>query len=461
MKFNFNNKNWIHFIGIGGAGMSAIARLALRRGYKVTGSDIKYSSIIKDLQQQGAKINIGHDVSNIDTDIDQVVYSSCISQDNVEMLEAKKSCIPILHRSQFLAQLMNNKFSIAVCGSHGKTTTSALIYHILYNAGFNVSAAIGGSSHNSYEKIEDDTAYFVAEADESDGSFINLSPDYIVITNLDRDHFDFYNNFGNMLSYFNRFLINIKKQGCIFLNQNIDRYKHKLLKNVTGSVNIFGLEEAKSEINASNIKLLQNKISFTVDYRPCFENENFQIFLPGIHNLENGLAAIGVCTKLGVKFSKIKQGLLSFKGVRRRFEVKVDNSQYRLIEDYAHHPTEILATINTVKKSYNYNKIIVIFQPHRYTRTKLLARELAAALHSVDNLILTDIYPASELSIPGVSVENIYRYAQSNGHKNVAYLPLDDIPSYVLERIKPKDLVLVLGAGDVYKVSDNLKKELS
>jgi len=458
MSFSPKSKDWVHFIGIGGAGMSAVANLAIKRQCKVSGSDIKYSGVIKNLEENGALVNIGHAPENIKPGINRLVYSSCIPNNNVEILKAQRLNIPIFHRSEFLSELMNGKCNIVICGSHGKTTVSALVYHILYNSYFNVSAAVGGNSNHSYEKIEEDTDYFVAEADESDGSFINLSGDYIAVNNLDRDHFDFYKNFDNMLRYFNNFLNNIKKSGCIFLNQNICKYKNNLTEGIEACVYTFGFNK-DSDINASEIRFCNKGINFKLNYLPYFKNEEFNLKLPGMHNIENAMVAVGICAKLEANLDDIKYALSTFKGVRRRFQVRLDNDKVVLIEDYAHHPTEIIAMIDAVKKSYNSNRIIVIFQPHRYTRTQLLAKDLAQSLKSADILILTDIYSANEVPIPGVTAENIYKHIKGS-HKNVLYLPIGDIGSYVIDNIKDKDLVLVLGAGDIYKVAEELERQL-
>ncbi len=457
MDYINNNKKWVHFVGVGGAGMSAIANLALNKGYKVSGSDIKGSVIIDKLKQKGANISIGHYPNNVVRNVNQLVYSSCISKNNVEIVKAKRFSIPVYHRSEFLAYLMNEKYNIVVCGSHGKTTTSALIYHILYNSNFSVSAAVGGISYNSYENIESDTTYFVVEADESDGSFINFPPNCVVMTNIDKDHFDFYKDFDNMVKYFNKFLCGINKDGFLFFNKDLYKYKEKLFKNIKASMYSFGGKNA--DIEFSDVKLLKNNVSFKLTYNPYFENEEFKVNLPGIYNLKNTMAAIGVSVNLGAKLNDVKKSLLTFKGVRRRFQVRLDNN-YKLIEDYAHHPTEIKAVIDTVRKCYSFNKIIGIFQPHRYTRTQLLSKELADALHLLDVLVLTDIYPANESPIPGISGRNIYEYSCSNGHKNVSYLDIKDITSYVIDLIEDEDLILVLGAGDIYKIADELEYKL-
>lgn len=462
-KEKYVSSKWIHFIGIGGAGMSALAQLAINRGYKVTGSDINFSNKIKELRERGAVISLGHKRENILEGIGEVVYSTCIPEDNVELMKARKLNISISHRAEFLAQLMEGKHNIAICGSHGKTTTSSLIYHILHNSGYDVSAAIGGSSYNSYNNIERDTSYFVAEADESDGSFTNLSPNFVILTNLDKDHFDFYKNFSNMLEYFNRFLRSVQNSGWVFLNQEMQKYNSTLLKNVGANVGYFGLKKniiKKNFIYPIDFDYNHNCIKSEINYPPYFKNETIQTNIVGTHNLKNILAAVALCIKLGISIKEIKQHLKTFKGVRRRFQVRLNNSNYKLVEDYAHHPTEIKATISTVKECYNFKRIIGIFQPHRYTRTKLLAKELGISLRAIDKLILTHIYSANESPIPGVNIENIYNHVE-NDSREVICLPKEKIVSYLMEgEIERKDLILVLGAGDIHTVAEELEEAL-
>ena len=449
----------VHFIGIGGVGMSALAMLALKRGYIVSGSDISNSKNIDNLLKEGAVINIGHDGSNIDKTVSLTIFSSCIKQNNKEILKAKKLGIPVIHRSEFLAELMKNKISVAICGSHGKTTTSSVLYHILYYSDLSVSAAIGGKSYNAYENIERDTKYFVAEADESDGSFMNLQANYAIVTSLDKDHFDFYSDFDNMVLYFNRFLRKINDNGYIFLNSSLKKYKNNLLKGVKAKTVYYGFDKS-AELNAYDVKLSESKARFKINFKGYLIGKSVETNLIGSYNVENVLAAYGMSVLLSVNPDRIKKSLKVFKGVRRRFQIRVQNSEFCLIEDYAHHPTEISAVIDAVKKCYKPKRIIGIFQPHRFTRTGLLTKELAYSLKNVDVLILTDIYSASEEPIKGVNSLNIYKYAENDFHEKLLHLPIEKISNYVLDILEKGDFIMVLGAGNINKVALELEKKL-
>jgi len=387
-----------HLIGIGGIGMSGIARLLLSRGIKVSGSDTKKSQITEELKQLGAEIFIGHQPTNIQG-AGLIVYSSAIRKDNPEIKQAQALGIPLVKRAQALAELMEDKTVITVTGSHGKTTTTSLVSCLLLEAGQLPTMAIGGILKNI-----DSNAYFgkgeffVAEADESDGSFLRYHPDYSLITNIDREHLDYYKDFDSELSAFKEFMSRTAKGGCLFCCYD-DANLRNLLKEYKNRYITFGLTP-ESDIYADKIDLKWLNSGFDCFYRNKFV-DRFSLALGGVHNISNSLAVIALGIELGINSVVIKKALASFKGARRRIDIKFNDNRYLLIDDYAHHPTEKKATLEAVRSLKN--RIIAIFQPHRYTRTKLLLDDFAQAFKLADEVVITDIYPASEPPIEGIS----------------------------------------------------------
>jgi len=450
-------KKYYHFVGIGGIGMSGIAHLLLKRGLRVSGSDLKENRVTEELKRLGAEIFIGHRQENI-KDQEVVVYSSAIRQDNPEMLQAKGLNIPMIKRAEALAELMREKTAITIAGSHGKTTTTALISYMLIEAGLCPTVAIGGILKNiDTNACLGSGEFFVAEADESDGSFLNYTPKYSVITNIDYEHMDYYHNFENELSAFKEFIRRTRKDGCIFACFD-DAHLPGLLRDYSGRYLSFGINQA-ADIYAKNI-LLNN---LTSDFDCFFKNKfiaRFHLALGGTHNISNSLAVIGLGLELGIDIGYIRRTLEGYKGAGRRLEIKFRNDKYLVIDDYAHHPTEIKATLEAATH-LNARRKIAIFQPHRYSRTQLLLNELASAFNQADYLIVTDIYAASEQAIPGIDAQTLLKKIQDHGNgKTVLYLPKEKIVEQIKKVILPGDLVITLGAGDIQKVSDALAEEL-
>lgn len=442
----------IHFVGIGGAGMSALAEILLERGFRVSGSDIKETITTERIRKKKGIVFIGHKQTNI-KDADLVIFSSCIRRNNPELIFAGKKDIPIWHRSQLLNELIKDEDNIAVTGAHGKTTTSSMIFSVLKKAGLAPSCIIGGELCDlSSNAFLGNGSHFVVEADESDGSFLNLTPKISVITNIDREHLDYYKNFDAIICAFREF---IRKSGFVVCLGDDPVLKGLLSRGNNHLTFGFGKD---CDIRAIDIDL---KSDFS-RFQCILKNKRLgrvEIPLPGAHNILNALASIGVCFKEGLDFGIISGSLAVYGGVKRRFQIKIRCDDILLIDDYAHHPSEIKATIDAARRKAK-KRLICIFQPHRFSRTKFLADEFAGALSSSDYLVLTDIYPASEKPIKGISTSLIYERVKKLGHRNVFLIPKDKIIDHILDIIKSGDLILNLGAGDIEEVGEELVKSL-
>jgi len=453
-------KRHYHFIGIGGIGMSGIARLLLERGMVVSGSDLKGNAITAELQKQGAKIFIGHHEKNING-AQVVVYSSAIKEDNPELKKAIESGVRLIRRAEALAELMEDKTVITVTGSHGKTTTTSLASFMLIEAGLAPTVAVGGIlrniGNNAYSGSSD---LFVAEADESDGSFLYYSPKYNIITNIDREHLDYYGTFENAVAAYKKFMLRTAKGGCLFCCAD-DINLAAIAADYKGKCVLFGLNkqaclpDRQAHIYPDNTKIDGLSSEFDCFYRGKFV-DRFKLALGGEHNISNALAVIALGLELKIEVKFIKSALSKFKGAGRRLEVKLQDKGRLFIDDYAHHPTEIKATLAALKKLKR-RRIIAIFQPHRYSRTKLLLDEFAACFGDADYLVITDIYPAAEPPIEGVSAELIYKKIKARDpFKEVCFLPKDKIVTHIRGILRPDDLVITLGAGDIVKKCDEL-----
>lgn len=433
--------------------MSGIARLLLSRGVKVSGSDAKKSRITEELKHLGAKIFIGHQPANIDG-AELVVYSSAIKKDNPEIKQALALGVPLIKRAQALAGLMEDKTVITVAGSHGKTTTTSLVSYLLLEAGQFPTMAIGGILKNIDSNASCGAGrFFVAEADESDGSFLYYRPKYSIVTNIDHEHLDYFKTFQNAVNSFREFLHKTEEGGCLFCCDD-DSQLRQLLKGYKDRYILFGLRDS-ADIYPKNIEI--NGLSSTFD---CFYKDKFicrfHLALGGLHNISNSLAVIALGRELGIDLEIIKRALKNYQGSQRRLEVKFKNEQYLLIDDYAHHPTEIRATLSAIKELHP-KRIIAVFQPHRYSRTKLLFEEFIRSFDLADYLIITDIYPASEPPLPGVSAGSLCdKIKQHAPEKDVKFFPKDNIVEAVMGILKPGDLVVTLGAGDIIRNCDEL-----
>ncbi|MCM8791610.1 MAG: UDP-N-acetylmuramate--L-alanine ligase [Candidatus Omnitrophica bacterium] len=445
----------VHFIGIGGIGMSGIAQLYLKAGIKVSGSDIRNSERLELLRLKGAKIYLGHNPSYIQNQ-DLVVYSSAIKENNPELVEARRRNIKILKRAEALVEIIRNVKLITITGSHGKTTTSSLIAHILKEARLLSVAVLGGVWLNLNNSICLDRGnFFVVEADESDGSFLYFKPNYSIVTNIDFEHMDYYKNIENLLSTFVNFINNISQDGCLIACAE-DKNIISILKRINKKTILYGLSP-QLDVYAEDIKFNGLSSCYNCIYKDNFLGR-FSLNLGGLHNVLNSLAAIAIAKELGIDTSIIKNALSTFKGTKRRIEIKSCINGIMFLDDYAHHPSEIIATLKTVT-NLGYKRVIVIFQPHRYTRTKLLLDEFAKSFDLADEIIVTNIYPADEEPIEGVDAREICNKINFYKRNNCAkYFSQEDILPYVLSILRKNDLVITLGAGDIYKICDELVK---
>ncbi|MBF0572339.1 MAG: UDP-N-acetylmuramate--L-alanine ligase [Desulfamplus sp.] len=444
----------IHFVGIGGIGMSGIAEILLSLGYTVSGSDLSSSSITERLKSLGAVVYKGHQKENIGV-ANVIVTSTAIAKDNPEVLEAKSKSIPIIPRAEMLAELMRIKYSIAVSGAHGKTSTTSMVAQILNSAGVEPTVIIGGllkslGSNALHGKGE----YIVAEADESDGSFLKYSPAIAVVTNIDLEHLDFYKDIEDIKEKFVQFINSVPFYGLAVLcldNEHIQNIIPKIQVRYT----TFG-HTAQADIQAKDISFDNNKGVFQVVHHGKSLGY-VTLSLSGRHNITNALAAIAVALELQIPFNTIKCALEKIEGVKRRMEQKGVKNNILVMDDYGHHPTEIRTTLMAIRENWSDKRLVVVFQPHRYSRTKALFDDFTRAFYQSDMLLVLPIYAASEKQIEGVDSEALAKEIRTHGHKDVSFAPdFDTCLKMLLDRIRPGDLVLTLGAGNVHTLGDRL-----
>ena len=446
----------IYFIGIGGCGMSGLAEIFHSHGYNVQGSDIKKTKITERLESKGICVKRGHSAENIDG-VDYVVYSSCITKENIEMKEAKKRGIPILRRIEALNMLVGDKDIVAVSGAHGKTTTTSLVSFLLIRAGLDPTVFIGAD----VDFLEGNSRYgrsdlVVTEADESDGSFLLLNPLYSVATNIDKEHMDYYADMDEVMAAYNGFIENTKEGGASFICSD-DHNLRSIAKNSSKKIVTYGVSQG-ADIRACNIEVMGLDGSrFDFVFKDNLLGR-IHLSIRGMHNILNSLAAIGVTLNLGVDFSFIKKVIADFKGADRRFVVNRLDSDILVIDDYAHHPTEIKATLKTLENSGR--RIVVVFQPHRYSRTKYLKEEFSSSFALADYLVVTGIYAAHEKPIDGVSAEDICAGARKYGHRDAYFVPRNDIIKHLSQAVRPHDAVFILGAGDIGELYREIVKTL-
>lgn len=433
--------------------MSGIARVMLDMGYKVSGSDLVMNSLTKGLESIGATIFEGHKSSNLLKDTGVLVYSSSVSMENPELVEARKRKIRIAHRAEILGEIFNAKKGIAVTGTHGKTTTTSLVSVMLERAGLDPTVIIGGEVDDFKGNAKLGKAPIaVVEADESDSSFLHLKPVYAVITNVEMEHLDHFRDLDHIKKSYRAFIDNTRNGGVVFYN-NDDPNCREILKGYEGKALSFGFFES-ADMHPVDIEMDHFNTSFTCVYKKKVLGK-VELNIPGAHNVLNALAAILVGLNIGLKFEEISKAIKNFSGAKRRFELRADVNGVMLIDDYAHHPTEIRAVLDACRNWKN-KRLITIFQPHRYTRTKFLASEFGRCFKGVDKLILTDIYAASEKPIKGVSIRNIYDKAKANGINDVTIVKKERIADYVKTIKKHGDMIVVLGAGNIRKVCDDI-----
>ena len=466
----FERYRIIHFVGIGGIGMSGIAEVLHNLGYEVTGSDLKDSETTKRLSESGIKVYTGHKAENVD-DAHVLVISSAVPGDNIEVIEARKRYIPVIPRAEMLAELARLKHGILVAGAHGKTTTTSLISTILAHGGFDPTVVIGGrlKATGSNARLGQGE-FLVAEADESDGSFLKLSPTIAVVTNIDREHMDFFKTMDSLKEAFLSFINKVPFYGVsVVCIEN--EHLRGLLPFIHRRFITYGLTP-EAELYAENIRKGFMSISFEVIYK----NKNigdFYLPAPGIHNVLNTLAAIGVALVLKLDISIIKDALRGFSGIQRRLEFKGEVSGIKVFDDYGHHPFEIKATLKAAREglllsaqrsavsSQQSGRLFVLFQPHRYTRTRDMLDEFSSSFDDADSLILLDIYSAGENPIEGVDSATLIERIKKAGINNAVYMKTkEDAISHIISHMRRGDVLLTLGAGNVWKSGEEILKKL-
>lgn len=452
----FKKYQHIHFVGIGGIGMSGIAEVLLSLGYRVSGSDLKRTAITDRLETLGGTIYEGHAAANIEG-ADVVVTSTAVRSENVEVIEAMRRQIPVIPRAEMLAELMRLKYGIAIAGSHGKTTTTSMTAMVLEHGGLDPTVVVGGrvGALGSNAKVGRGD-FIIVEADESDRSFLKLSPTIAVVTNIDREHLDFYDDIDDIRACFTQFVNKVPFYGAVIICLD-DPHAQAIIPHVTRRMITYGMN-AQAEISALGVEMLSDSFgsTFTVRRRGR-ELGRVRLNVPGLHNVSNALAAIAVALDLEMKFETIAEALEAFRGAERRFQVKGERGGVLVVDDYGHHPTEIRATLGAAKSSGR--RVVVLFQPHRYTRTAALREEFARAFYDADVVLLTDIYAASEDPIAGVTAQALADEIKRFGHRNVRYVGSVEQGAAALEEVaQPGDLVLTLGAGNVWRAGEEFLK---
>jgi len=440
----------IHFIGIGGSGMSGIAEVLINQGYEITGSDMTATSVTNHLEQLGAKIFFNHASENIKGS-QVVVVSSAIDPSNPEVTTAKEGMIPVIPRAEMLAELMRMKYGIAIAGTHGKTTTTSLVSTVLAGGKLDPTVIIGGRLKNtgSHAKLGQSN-FLVAEADESDGSFMQLSPSIAVVTTLDEEHMGFYKTLGNMKETFLKFINKIPFYGSAILCLD-DHNIQSLIPRVEKRYITYGLS-SQADYTARNISIEGLKTYFNV-FRHGKDLGRIRSGALGQHNVLNTLAAVAVGMELDLDFKIIANSLLKFEGVQRRFEIVKQSDELTLIDDYGHHPVEIKASLKTAKEIWPASRLIVVFQPHRYSRTKALMKDFWSAFNDADHLFVMDIFSAGESPVDKVHASVIVEGARECGHKNAKYIKSqNDLNKQLHGLAKRGDVLMTLGAGDVWKL---------
>jgi UDP-N-acetylmuramate--alanine ligase len=447
----------IHFVGIGGIGMSGIAEVLLNLGYHISGSDIKETEVTRRLQALGCEMSYGHRKENV-READVVVVSSAIRQGNPEVDVAEQRLIPVIPRAEMLAELMRMKIGVAIAGTHGKTTTTSLIATVLAAGGLDPTVVIGGrlNSIGSNARLGQGD-FLVAEADESDGSFLKLMPTIAVVTNIDPEHLDYYRGIEEIKETFLSFLNKIPFYGLAVLcldHPNIQSLIPRLKKRFT----TYGLT-TQADFQAKEIGFEGLSTTFDVIYHNQ-DIGRLKIRMPGLHNVYNALATLATAFELDIPFQVVQETLRDFSGIQRRFQIKGEKKGILVVDDYGHHPVEIVATLRAARTGWG-RRVVAVFQPHRYSRTQALFQDFLTAFNDANVLILTEIYPAGEDRIEGVEAKALFEGIRDYGHKNVTFVAdKKEIVAHLLRIVTPGDLVITLGAGDIWQVSDELMERL-
>ena len=456
----FKRYQHVHFIGIGGIGMSGIAELLLNLGYKVSGSDQKLSDLTKRLSESGATVYLGHDPDNV-RGADVVVVSSAISEENVEFQAARKlPKVPIIRRAEMLAELMRLKYSILVAGAHGKTTTTSMVSTVLARGGLDPTVVIGGrlNAWGTNAKLGSGE-FVVAEADESDGTFLMLHPTIAVVTNIDLEHLDYYRDIDHIRDIFLQFINKIPFYGSAILcleDENIQAILPRVQKRFT----TYGFS-SQADFQARQVRTSGLRST----YRAFHDGEELgemEIRIPGRHTLLNSLAAVSVAHELEIPWPAVQAGLHDMTGVQRRFQIKGETQGVLVLDDYGHHPTEIRAVLETLANCYPDRRRVIAFQPHRYSRTQALLEQFSRCFYHCDTLLISEIYAASEKPIPGVTGLALVEQIAAHGHHELYFCPtLEEMSDKLLSIVKPGDVVMTLGAGNIMQVGESLLRRLN
>jgi UDP-N-acetylmuramate--alanine ligase len=453
----FSKIKTIHLVGIGGAGMSGIAEILFNLGYRVTGSDSRPSETTERLGKLGIQVRNEHAGENV-KEADVVVISSAVREDNPEVISAKNRRIPVIRRAEMLGELMRMKYGIGIAGTHGKTTTTSMVGEILSEGGLDPTIVVGGKVVNlsSHARLGNGEL-MVTEADEYDRSFLRLTPTIAVVTTLEPEHLDYYRDFEEIKSAFSEFVNKVPFYGRVILCWD-EKNLRELIPRIERPITTYGLS-AGADLGASSLEFEDNRSTFKVQLKGETVGE-ITLSVPGSHNVKNALAAIGVALELDLSWDKIRGGLEKFRGVHRRFEIKGEARGVMVVDDYAHHPTEIEATLKGAKSGWK-RRIITVFQPHLYSRTRDFHEEFGQVLLGSDVLVVTDIYPAREKPMPGITGDLVCESAKRLGHKDAFYVPrMEDVAFFLRKMVKKNDMVITMGAGDVHKVGEELLKLL-
>ena len=447
----------IHFVGIGGIGMSGIAEVLANLDYEVSGSDLRESEITRRLATLGCTVSYGHRSENL-SDVDVVVTSTAVHRDNPEVVEAYRRKIPVIPRAEMLAELMRMKYGVAIAGTHGKTTTTSMVATVLSHGDIDPTVVIGGrlDSIGSNAKLGQGD-YLVAEADESDGSFLKLSPTIAVVTNVDADHMDFYQDLDEIRDTFVDFINKVPFYGLVVLCLD-DENLQGLIPQVEKRLITYGLT-SQADFRASDIVHQGDRTRFNVHFRDE-ELGQIKIRMPGRHNVLNALAAVAVGMELDLPFATISEGFEDFGGVQRRFQVKGEVNEIMVVDDYGHHPVEIKATLAAARSGWD-RRVFAVFQPHRYSRTQALFDDFVTAFYQADQIAVMDIYAAGEEPIEGACAQALAEGISGHGHKSCAYTgDAEATLEHLLKQVQPGDIVITLGAGNIWQVGEALLQGL-
>ena len=456
----FSSIKKIHFVGIGGIGMSGIAEILLDQGFRVSGSDRGLSEVTERLQKLGADIFEGHRAENIVEDVDALVYSSAVSLDNPEVLEAQRRKIPVIRRAEMLAEVMRLKYGIGIAGTHGKTTTTSMISLVLMEGNLDPTVIVGGklSGLGGTNARLGRGDFIVVEADEFDRSFLSITPTIAVLTTLETDHLDCYRDLEDIKGAFIQFASKVPFYGFVVLCLDEPALLDIMPQLSKKKIITYGLNP-QADVQAVDIRHKDNTSTFTV-VRDGIDLGPVTIQVPGNHNVQNSLAAIAVGLHLGVSFDNVRAGIEKFAGVYRRWEKKGEVDGITVYDDYAHHPTECRATLAGTKAGWR-RRVVCVFQPHLYTRTRDFYEEFGKSFLLSDVLVVTDVYPAREDAIQGISGELIVNAAKRFGHKDAQYVPdKKQIPDHLTSIVKSGDIVITMGAGDIWKYGEEFLKKM-